>query len=149
MTATLTSITHSVLEGHRHLQRAVTALGELVGDAGRFAAKRGIFAARVVDLRHQLARHFTGEEQDGLFEQIQRFAPETADACARLRAQHATILAGLDRARDELPPASAGPAVIEKWVGSVRAVLAEVKAHEEHEDTMLLAALEGGSGVPD
>lgn len=149
MIATLASITHAVLEEHRQLQRAVTALGVVIRSPEEFASRRGVIAAHIVDLRHQLARHFATEEKEGFFEQIQRAAPESADACARLRRQHVTILAGLDRARDELPPASAGTSAIESWAAAVRAVLADLADHEESEDTLLLRALEGNGGAPD
>jgi hypothetical protein len=147
--ATLASITHTVLEEHRELQRAVTALGLVIRSPEEFAARRGVIAARIVDLRHQLARHFAAEEKGGFFEEIQRAAPESADACARLRQQHVAILAGLDRGRDELPPASSEASAIESWAATIRAVLAEVGLHEEREDTLLYRALEGGGGAPD
>jgi hypothetical protein len=149
MNATLTSMTHAVLEEHRELQRAVMALDAAVRSPEGFADRRGVVAARLVDLRQRLARHFAAEEKGGLFEQIQRAAPETAEACGRLRRQHVTILAGLDRARDELPLASAATTQLESWEASVRAVLAEVGTHEEREDVLLLAALEGAGAAPD
>ena len=66
-----------------------------------------------------------------------------------LRQQHATILAALDRSRDALPSALTQRATMESWAQSVRAVLAEVRTHEKHEDELLLTALEGGRGAPD
>jgi hypothetical protein len=146
---TLASISHTMLEEHRHLLRALTTLDAAVRSPEGFAAKRGVVAGRIVDLRRQLARHFAAEERGGLFERIQRSAPENADVCARLRQQHVAILAGLDRARDELPSPSAAAAAIESWEASVRAVLAEIGSHEQREDVLLLAALEGGRGAPD
>jgi hypothetical protein len=145
----LASITHEILEDHRRLRRVLTALDAEIRRPEGIVEKRGVVAGRIVDLRHQLADHFAAEEKGGFFEGIQQAAPESADACVRLRRQHVAILAGLDRARDELPPASADAATIESWVASVQAVLAEVSSHEEREATLLFAALEGAGGAPD
>jgi hypothetical protein len=149
MTTRLASITHEILEDHRRLRRALTALDAAIRRPEGLAEKRGVVAGRVVELRHRLADHFAAEEKGGFFERIQQAVPESAAACAELRRQHVAILTGLDRARDELPPASAEVATIESWVASVQAVLAEVGSHEERETTLLFAALEGAGGAPE
>ena len=150
MRPTLASMTHSVLEDHRRMNQSIAALESAIRTEATLAgAPRGELAALVAELRRRLGRHFAAEEQQGLFEQIGRSAPESADACTRLRKQHAAILAALDQGRDTLPPAHAARAALERWAASVRAVLAEVRAHEEHEDELLLAALEGGKGAPE
>jgi hypothetical protein len=149
MRQALTSITHSVLDDHRRMRSAITALEALVRSGESVTSQRGVVLARVEDLRQQLERHFSAEEAGGLFEQIEQSAPDTSDACGRLRRQHATILTALRRSRDELPLASARHAKLSSWAASVRDVLAELKAHEEREDQLLLAALEGGRGAPD
>jgi hypothetical protein len=149
MPAGLASITHDVLEDHRRLQRAVTALGTAIQGLEGYARKRGELAGRIVALRHQLADHFAAEEKGGFFERIQQAAPGSAETCARLRQQHVAILSGLDRARDALPPSAASPATLESWTGSIRAVLEQVGLHEEREAKLLYAALEGAGGAPD
>jgi hypothetical protein len=149
MRPTLASMTHSILDHHRRMHEAIIALESTVRTANRVAAPRGVLAACVVALRHELAHHFAAEEEGGLFEQIERSAPETAAACARLRVQHAAILAELDGLRDGLPPAGSPTAEGETWYAAARAVLLEVKAHERREDELLLAALERTGSVSD
>jgi hemerythrin HHE cation binding domain-containing protein len=150
MGPTLASLTHSVLEDHRRMNESIAALESIVRTARTLAgAPRGRVAGLVTDLRRRIGRHFAAEEEGGLFEQIERSAPDAAEHCARLRAQHAAILTALDRSRTELPPQPAASAALESWAASLRAVLAEVKAHEEREDALLLTALDGGRGAPD
>ena len=150
MGPTLESLTHSVLEDHRRMNQTIVALESIVRTARTLAdAPRGRVAGLVADLRRRTSRHFAGEEEGGLFEQIEHSAPDAAASCARLRAQHAAILAALDRSRSELPQRPATSAALERWAASVRGVLAELKDHEEREDALLLAALDGGRGAPD
>jgi Hemerythrin HHE cation binding domain len=149
MRSHLASLTHSVLDDHRHMHDAIGALESTVRTASGVACRRGVVAALVVGLRHELARHFAAEEEGGLFEHIEMDAPEAAAACARLRAQHATILGELDRLRDSLPEARAPRADAEDWAASARGLLALVREHERREDELLLAALEGTGGAPD
>lgn len=150
MDPNLASFTHSVLEDHRRMNESIAALESIVRTARTLAgAPRGRVAGLVTDLRRRIGRHFAAEEEGGLFEQIERNAPEAAESCARLRAQHAAILTALDRSLTELPPQRASSATLESWAASARAVLVEVKSHEELEDALLLAALEGGRGAPD
>jgi hypothetical protein len=145
----LASLTHSILDDHRHMHDAVVALESIVSTASDVARRRGVVAALVVGLRHELARHFGAEEEGGLFEQIETDAPEAAAACARLRAQHAAILDELDRLRDSLPEARAPRADAEDWAASARGLLALVRDHERREDELLLDTLERTGGAPD
>ncbi len=124
MRPTLASMTHSILDHHRRMHEAIVSLESIVDPGDEIGVRRGVAAACVVALRHELAGHFASEEEDGLFEQIERNAPETAQACLRLRAQHSAILQELDRLRDRLPPAEARAAEREAWASSVRALLA-------------------------
>ena len=150
MGSTLASLTHSVLEDHRRMNESIAALESIVRTGRTLAgAPRGEVAALVTDLRRRLGRHFAAEEEGGLFQQIERSVPDAAASCARLRAQHAAILTALDRSRSALPPQPAASTALESWAASLRAVVAEVKDHEEREDALLLAALEGGRGASD
>jgi iron-sulfur cluster repair protein YtfE (RIC family) len=149
MRPTVASMTHSILDHHRRMHEAIVALESTVRTTKRVEVPRGVVAACVVALRHELARHFASEEDAGLFDQIERNAPETAEACVRLQAQHAAILAELDRLRDSLPPTGTPPSEAESWAAAVRALLAEVKAHELGENALLLAALDRSGGAPD
>jgi hypothetical protein len=150
MAPTLPSLTHSVLEDHRRMHKSIETLRSVVRTGRTLAgAPRGEVAALVMDLRRRLGHHFAAEEEGGLFEQIERSTPGSAESCARLRAQHAAILNGLDRTRNALPAQPATSAALESWAASMRAVLAEVKDHEEREDALLLAGLEAVGGAPD
>jgi iron-sulfur cluster repair protein YtfE (RIC family) len=149
MRPTVASMTHSILDHHRRMHEAIVALESTVGTTRRPEVARGVVAACVVALRHELARHFASEEDAGLFDQIARNAPETAKACVRLQAQHAAILAELDHLRDVLPPTGAPAREAESWAAAVRALLAEIKGHELGENELLLAALDSTGGAPD
>jgi iron-sulfur cluster repair protein YtfE (RIC family) len=149
MRPTVASMTHSILDHHRRMNESIVALESTVRTTDRVEAPRGVVTACVVALRHELARHFASEEDAGLFDQIERNAPETAEACVRLQAQHAAILAELDHLRDSLPPTGTPPREAESWAAAVRALVAEVRAHERREDELLLAALDRSDGAPD
>jgi iron-sulfur cluster repair protein YtfE (RIC family) len=149
MRPTLASMAHSILDHHRRMHEAIVALESTVDTADEIATPRGVAAACVVVLRHELASHFASEEEGGLFEQIERNAPETAVTCERLRAQHAAILADLDRLRDTLPPSGEPIAKTGSWAEAVRALLAAVEDHEHREDDLLIAALDSSGAAPD
>ncbi len=89
MRPTVASMTHSILDHHRRMHEAIVALESTVGTTRRPEVPRGVVAACVVALRHELARHFASEEDAGLFDQIERSAPETAQAGARERVPRA------------------------------------------------------------
>jgi iron-sulfur cluster repair protein YtfE (RIC family) len=143
------SLTHSVLDDHRRMRDAIIALEAIVRTGSDVGRRRGVVAALVVAFGHELARHFVAEEEGGLFEQLEREAPETAAACARLRAQHVAILEELDRLRESLPPARAPRTDKESWTAAVRGLVALVREHERCEDELLLDTVERAVAATD
>jgi hypothetical protein len=104
-----------------------------------------VVAYRLDMLRGPLAAHFDEEERARLFETIEERAPEHSAACGRLREEHRTLLARLDRLRVAPPEARRGGA----WVADVRHLLADLLKHEDREAELLQSALDGGAPAED
>ncbi len=142
----------AVLAEHRRLHGAIEAVEAalsaipLTGTAGW--ARRA--AGRLRDLEPLLVAHFAGEEDDGLFAQIEEAFPAASAACRHLVQEHRALL---HRARllaaqgtEATPP---GRRALRAWRGEVRALLADLAAHEERENELLLSSLENEPGAPD
>lgn len=104
-----------------------------------------VVAARLDTLRGPLQAHFDEEERARLFETIEEHAPEHAAACARLRAEHRTLLVRIDELRSASPEGRRGGV----WVGEVRRLLDDLLGHESRESELLTRALDGGSPAED
>jgi hypothetical protein len=104
-----------------------------------------VVAARLDALRGPLAAHFDEEERARLFETIEEHAPEHAALCARLREEHRTLLARLDRLRVASPEGRRGGA----WAADVRRLLDDLLSHEDREAELLQRALDGGAPAED
>jgi hemerythrin-like domain-containing protein len=131
---------------HRDLNRLVAQVEEAFSRPGAHAASGlDVVAARLDSLRGPLRAHFDEEERAGLFEQIERGAPEHASACARLRDEHETILRRIDTLRAASPLERRRPL----WLSEVRRLLDEVHGHEDRETDLLNRALDGGAPAAD
>jgi hypothetical protein len=104
-----------------------------------------VVAARLDALRGPLRAHFEEEERGRLFEEIEERSPEQAPLCARLRAEHASILRRLDGLRAASPEGRRGPA----WGRDVRSFLADLAGHEEVETELLTRTLDGSVAAVD
>lgn len=104
-----------------------------------------VVAARLDALRGPLGAHFEEEERGHLFEEIEERSPEQAPLCARLRAEHASILLRLDALRTASPEGRRGPA----WGQDVRALLADLVGHEQIETELLTRTLDGSIAAGD
>jgi hypothetical protein len=104
-----------------------------------------VVAAKLDELRGPLRAHFDEEERAGLFEQIERDAPEHATACTRLREEHETILRRLDTLRAASPVERRRPL----WIHEVRRLLDEVHGHESRETDLLNRTLDGSTSAGD
>jgi hypothetical protein len=104
-----------------------------------------VVAARLDALRGPLRAHFEEEERGRLFEEIEERSPEQAPLCARLRAEHASILRRLDALRTASPEGRRGPA----WGHDVRSFLADLAGHEEIETDLLTRTLDGSTAAVD
>ena len=100
---------------------------------------------RLDTLREQLAAHFQGEEESGLFEQIMEVAPEQAHECQKLCDQHVGLLKQVDELRAAHAEARATPS----WGHDVRALLAALADHESRENEILTRALDGSVEAQD
>ena len=104
-----------------------------------------VVAARLDALRGPLRAHFDEQERGKLFEQIEERAPEQAPACARLRAEHTSLLLRLDGLRAASPEGRRGGA----WAGEVRRFLDDLLGHEDREGDLLQRTLDGGASAED
>jgi hypothetical protein len=96
-------------------------------------------------LRDQLAAHFAGEEEGGLFEQILEEAPEQAHECEKLCEEHQGLL---DRV-DDLRSADAATRADPGYGASVRALLEALDRHESRENELLTRVLDGSMEAQD
>ncbi len=87
------------------------ALHALLGEVEKASANAASAATdqaltkRLDSLHERLAAHFAGEEESGLFEQIEELAPERAHECTRLCEEHVGLLAPSGRAAHVAPAA--------------------------------------------
>ena len=124
--------------------RALHALLEEI-EASASAGAAETLASRLETLRERLAAHFDGEEQSGLFDQIQELAPEQAHECAKLCDEHLGLLRQLDELRAADSEARASGA----WTRGVRELLAHLAQHEATENELLTRVLDGSMEAQD
>jgi hypothetical protein len=136
----------AVAEDHRALRAVVAGIHSAL-DAGRARRATGpdVVAVGLDQLRGRLGAHFDEEERGGLFQQIVELAPEQANACARLRGEHVSLLARLDELRTARPEARRSAA----WGAGVRALLDELDGHEARENEILTRVLDGSVEAQD
>jgi len=126
--------------------RALHALLEEIERASTdTAAAADEVRPRLDTLREQLAAHFEGEEEGGLFEQIMEEAPEQAHECEKLCNEHAGLLERVDELRTADASTRADPA----WGQDVRALLTALADHEARENEILTRALDGSVEAQD
>jgi hemerythrin-like domain-containing protein len=144
--ASVNRAARTAVNEHRDLNRLVSQVEAAFSRPGAHAGSGpDVVAARLDSLRGPLRAHFDDEERAGLFEQIERDAPEHASACARLRDEHQTILRRLDTLRAAAPLERRRPL----WMSEVRHLLAEVHGHEDRETDLLNRALDGSTPAAD
>jgi hemerythrin-like domain-containing protein len=142
----VTRAARAAVNEHLQLRRLVGQVEEAFSRPVPHASSGpDVVAARLDELRGPLRAHFDEEERAGLFEQIERDAPEHASLCARLRGEHETILRRLDTLRGASPLERRRPL----WITEVRHLLDEVHGHEARESELLARALDGGTPAAD
>jgi iron-sulfur cluster repair protein YtfE (RIC family) len=130
------------LAEHRALTALLDEIEKATADAGTAAEE---VTPRLDTLREQLAAHFEGEEQGGLFEQILEEAPEQAHECEKLCNEHTGLLKQVDDLRGADAATRADPA----WAHDVRALLKALASHESRENEILTRALDGSMEAQD
>lgn len=140
------AITRNALRSQRALRELLDQVeAAFVRSPPRTGSGPDVVAARLDTLRGSLQAHFDEEERGRLFETIEEHAPEQSAACARLRAEHKTLLVRLDELRGATPEGRRGGA----WVGEVRLLLADLLGHESRESDLLIRTLDGGAPAED
>jgi len=136
----------AAVDEHLQLRRLVGQVEQAFSrPEPRSASGPDMVAARLDALTGPLRAHFEEEERAGLFEQIEREAPEHATLCARLRGEHEAILRRLDTLRRASPLDRRRPL----WISEVRHLLDEVHGHESREAELLTRALDGATPAGD
>lgn len=134
------------VDEHRNLRRLVTQVEAAFSRPEPHASSGpDVVAARLDALRGPLGAHFDEEERAGLFDQIERDAPEHASLCERLKGEHETILRRLDTLREASPVDRRRPL----WMAEVRHLLDEVHGHETRETDLLNRTLDGSTAAAD
>jgi hypothetical protein len=117
-----------VLRAGRELRGSLAELRQLLSNC----KDPTIALARLDDLHRSLEAHFRFEEAGGYLRDVLAQAPGSAVEAGRLRAQHATLLAALDRLQAEVEGCLETP----RWEGA-RAAFArfreELERHERAE----------------
>ncbi len=109
------------------------------------AATDEALVERLNVLRERLAAHFEGEEQSGLFEQIEELAPERVHECDQLCEEHSGLISRLDALRG----ADADARRAADWTKGIRALLDDLASHEARENEILTRVLDGGDQAQD
>jgi iron-sulfur cluster repair protein YtfE (RIC family) len=128
---------------HRALHALLGEVEKASADATSAATDEGL-TKRLDTLHERLAAHFTGEEESGLFEQIEELAPERAHECTRLCEEHIGLLARLDQLRHVDPIARDND-----WATGIRAFLGSLTEHEAQENEILTRVLDGSEQAQD
>jgi iron-sulfur cluster repair protein YtfE (RIC family) len=131
------------LAEHRALHVLLGEVEKATSDPAAAAADAAL-TGRLDTLRERLAAHFQGEEESGLFEQIEEMAPEHAHDCESLCEEHEGLLSRLD----ELRAVESG-ARDRTFTDGVRTLLDDLASHETRENEILTRVLDGGDQAQD
>ena len=131
------------LAEHRALHALLGEVEKATSDPAAAAADQAL-TGRLDTLRERLAAHFKGEEESGLFEQIEEMAPEHAHDCTSLCEEHEGLLGRLDQLR-----AVGSGARDRTFTDGVRALLDDLASHEARENEILTRVLDGGDQAQD
>ena len=132
------------LDEHRAIRAAVQGLQThlRVPDPARRDHWRRQLAEDLEALAGLLRPHFAREEVDGMFDAIVEAEPGSSLECARLRAQHGTLLDTVAAIRQRLQ-APGREESLEELRPAVRALIADLARHEAAEDALLIRTMEG------
>jgi hypothetical protein len=136
----------AVLDEHRSIRAAIEALRVHLRVPSPSA--RAAWLARLDDdlggLAALLRPHFEREEGEaGLFVAIEAAQPEFVNECARLRAQHGSLLEGLAAVERKIRARRHDARSVEGLRSAIRALLSDLSHHEASENALLLSAIEG------
>ena len=130
------------LAEHRALHALLGEVEKASTDPGAVADP--VLTKRLDGLRERLAAHFSGEEENGLFEQIEELAPEQTHECIRLCDEHTGLLERLDALRRvDIGARDQG------WATGIRAFLDSLSDHEARENEILNRVLDGSEQAQD
>lgn len=147
---TLTSNSGPLQEAHAALGRSVQDLRTWWREVQEMGQPRfGEMGARVAAVREIVAQHFRLEEEGGYLQEPVAAAPQLARRAQALLADHAAILADLDRLAERL---AGSPCDLKCWTEAwheLAAVLARLEQHEHDEHEFWQTAFAGDLGAGD
>jgi iron-sulfur cluster repair protein YtfE (RIC family) len=142
----------AVVEEHRYLRRAMDELADMaihtppVREGGPWCAE---LAARLQDLSVRLERHFRGEEEPGgLYPQVLRAMPDTAEQIDGLQAQHRRLLEACRTLAEGAASTPLDGEAFYRLAAHIAAVIAELSSHEANESDLMLCAAAGAAAGP-
>jgi hypothetical protein len=137
-------------EAHEALRQTVEELRGWWQEVEQLGKPRfGEMGMRVETLKAKLAAHFKLEEAGGYLKEPLNAAPHLAEQAQRLLADHAAVLADLDRLSQRL---EASPCEFDCWTAAwheLAAILARLEKHEHEENEFWQSAFENDLGSID
>ena len=132
-----------LVELHEKLHHRIHDLNVWLKEADELGRPQfGQLGDRVRAIREVVARHFAEEEEGGYMAAPVAAAPRLADRAGKLLADHAQLLAELDRLSDAL---CACPTNYTRWSDArhdVQQVLQHLETHEHRENELWYEAFE-------
>jgi hypothetical protein len=145
-----TLVSGPLKEAHEALRQTVEELRGWWHEVEQLGKPRfGEMGMRVKALRSRVAAHFQLEETGGYLREPLNAAPHRAEQAQRLLADHAAVLADLDRLSQRL---EASPCEFDCWTAAwheLAATLARLEKHEHEENEFWQTAFEDELGSID
>lgn len=142
-----------IKEDHHQLHCILDKLRQMVSSPPALANHLRDFSERTVELRDQLAFHFTLEEAYGYFEDAIERAPRFHDQAGRLRDQHSDLYLKAEQVAESAANASDHSVDAEQTAERLSKLFIDfdtvLKAHESAELTLILDAMQVDVGVGD
>ncbi len=154
-TATVTvnaAFLQEIKDVHQELWRAFTELQGICHDAQQIHERPRDVVELLIQLRDQLALHFSLEEAYGYFDDPIRVAPHLSESAKRLRDEHEVLygtFATLTEDMEERHRSGELPKSSDELVERFSRYYTEMQSHEARENELILRAYDDDIGVGD
>jgi hypothetical protein len=141
-----------IKEDHHELRQLLHHTGAMLGRPEWMPIEYDRLADLFEKLRDQLGMHFALEEAYGYFDDALSVAPRLCRKAERLRSQHGELYSQLCRLTDcacQLLYHEASEASLTKLAADYRVFCQQFYAHEQHENELILEAIDEDIGVGD
>jgi iron-sulfur cluster repair protein YtfE (RIC family) len=137
-----------IADEHRRLHVCLEEVKAALSATPGAAAVAGL-ASTLAELGPFLRAHFANEEAEGLFDRIQAAWPHAAAACERLRGEHSSLVARLERLQAETERGSASAESLSRLRDEARSLVKDLGRHEELENELITGALDDAMAAQD